>query len=80
MMLSAKRHLKFLAPESILLGEVHPVWDSTEHSVIDARNLVENVLAADKHAQIQPVTQGFNMLTVNNKRTSYCPLISKLKT
>ena len=59
-----KTTLKFLAPESILLGEVHPVWDSTEHSATDTRNLVENVLAAGKHAQIQSVTQGFNMLTV----------------
>ena len=30
-----KIKLKFLAYENILLGEVHPVWDSKENSVID---------------------------------------------
>ena len=30
-----KTKLKFLAYENILLGEVHPVWDSAENSLID---------------------------------------------
>ena len=35
-----KTTLKFLAYENILLGEVHPVWDSTENSVIDVRKAI----------------------------------------
>ena len=36
----SKTTLKFLAYENILLSEVHPVWDSTENSVIDVRKAI----------------------------------------
>ena len=36
----SKRTLKFLTYENILLGEVHPVWASTENSVINARKAI----------------------------------------
>ena len=36
----SKTTLQFLAYENILLGEVHPVWDSTENSVIDVRKAI----------------------------------------
>ena len=36
----SKTTLKFLAYENIFLGEVHPVWASTENSVIDVRKAI----------------------------------------
>ena len=36
----SKTTLKFLTYENIFLGEVHPVWASTENSVIDVRKAI----------------------------------------
>ena len=67
----SKTTLKFLKYENTLLGEVHPVWASTEklchrcqEDDSQSKNPHRNVSSTSQQTHIQSVSQGSNMETM----------------
>ena len=89
----SKTTLKFLACESISLGEIHPVWDSTENSVNDVRRAIVKarlltgtcLLQTNKHRFSQYQEDPVCKLCKQQEEDIvhmllYCPLLSEIRT
>ena len=89
----SKITLKFLACESISLGEIHPVWDSTENSVNDVRRAIVKARLLTGTCLLQTNIHRFSQYREDPvcklckqqeedivHMLLYCPLLSEIRT